>query len=105
MPQRKAELIGIATRMKNMNPKITELPNIEVTVSNDIVKGEMENIRGSIVATLRLNLHNSAITLALKVAEQQEQEKIMTRREQFELMSKQNPAVEQLREIFDLELA
>jgi len=105
MPQRNSKLMGIATRMKNMNPKITELPNVEVTVSNEIVKGEMENIRGSIVATLRMNLHNSAITLTLNVAEQQEQEKVMTRREQFEQMSQQNPAIEQLREAFDLELA
>ena len=104
MPQRNSELMGIATRMKNMNPKITELPHVEVTVSNEMVKGEIENIRGSIVATLRQNLHNSALTLSLKVAEHQ-QEIILSRREQFEEMRRQNPAVEQLREAFDLELA
>ena len=105
MPQRKQELVGIATRMKNMNPVITQLPDVEVTVSNDIVKGEMENIRGSIVATLRLNLHNSGINLTLKVAEQQQQERVLSRKEQFEQMSRQNPAIEKLREVFDLELA
>jgi DNA polymerase-3 subunit gamma/tau len=31
--------------------------------------------------------------------------KILTRREQFEMMSKENPAVEKLRQAFDLELA
>jgi len=102
MPQR---LSGIAARMKNMNPQITELPAVEVVVPNEIVKSEMEQIQGSILATLKLYLHNSAITLSLRVAERQEQARILTRREQFEEMVRQNASVEKLREEFDLELA
>ena len=102
MPQR---LSGIAARMKNMNPTILEMPNVEVVVPNEIIKTEVEQIRGSILATLKLYLHNSAITLTLRVAEQEEKEKILTRREQFELLTSQNPSIEKLREVFDLELA
>ena len=102
MPQK---LSGIAARMKNMNPTILQMPTIEVVVPNEIIKTEMEQIRGSILATLKLYLHNSAITMALRVAEQEEKEKILTRREQFELMTTQNHSVEKLREMFDLELA
>ena len=102
MPQR---LSGIAARMKNMNPVITEMPAVEVMVPNEIIKTEMEGIRGSIVKTLQLYLHNNAVTLTLHVAEQYEQEKVLTRREQFEMMSRQNKSVEILREVFDLELA
>ena len=102
MPQR---LSGIAARMKNMNPVIKTMPAVEVIVPNEIIKTEMDAIKGSIVKTLQLYLHNSAITLSLRVAEQQEQEKILTRREQFEVMSQQNKSVEKLREAFDLELA
>mgnify|MGYP002624220775 CR=1 FL=1 len=102
MPQR---LSGIAARMKNMNPQITSVPNVEVIVPNEIIKTEVEQIRGSILATLKMYLHNSDITLNLRVAERQEQAKILSRREQFELMSQQNPAVEKLRQEFDLELA
>ena len=102
MPQR---LSGIAARMKNMNPTILNLPEVEIVVPNEIIKTEMEQIRGSILATLKLYLHNSSITLSLRVAEQSEKEKILTRREQFELMTSQNPSVEKLREVFDLELA
>ena len=105
MPQRNANLIGIATRMKNMTPVITEVPQVEVVVGNEIVKGELERIQGSIVATLRQNLHNGAITLTLRVAEQQEQQKVLSRREQFKVLCEQNPSVEKLREMFDLELA
>ena len=102
MPQR---LSGIAARMKNMNPVITTMPNVEVIVPNEIIKDEVENIRGSILSTLKLYLHNSDITLTLRVAELKERERILTRREQFEELVKQNPSVEKLREAFDLELA
>ena len=102
MPQ---ELSGIATRMKNMNPVITDFPHIEVIVDNSLVKQEMENFKGRIVKTLHNSLHNSAITLDIRVAEQQERAKILSRREQFELLSKENPAIEKLRQAFDLQLA
>jgi DNA polymerase-3 subunit gamma/tau len=99
------ELYGIATRMKNMNPVIIELPRIEVTVDNALIKQEMDDFRGRIVSTLKQSLQNASITLDIRVAEHQEQAKILSRREQFELMSKENPAIEKLRQAFDLELA
>ena len=102
MPQR---LSGIAARMKNMDPVILQMPAVEVVVPNDIIKGEVESILKNILATLKLYLHNSAITLQLRVARQEEKEVILTRREQFELMTKQNPAIEKLRAEFDLILA
>ena len=98
-------LVGIAQRMKNMTPRISELPAVEVTVGNQLVKDEMERILGSIVNTLKLHLKNSAITLTIHVAEREEQEKMLTRREQFELMVTQNPAIGKLQEVFELELA
>ena len=102
MPQ---HLRGIADRMKNMNPVITAMPAVEVAVPNDIIKTEMEQIKGSILSTLKLHLRNNAITLTIKVVEQGPREKILTRREQFELMATSNPSVEKLREMFDLVLA
>ena len=102
MPQK---LSGIAARMKNMNPVILEPPQIELVVPNEIVRDEMEQIRGNILNTLKLYLHNNAITMTMRVAKKEEREKILTRREQFEWMSSQNPAVEKLREAFDLVLA
>ena len=102
MPQK---FSGIATRMKNMNPTILDFPNLEVVVENQIQLDQMTTIKGSIVNTLKLYLQNKAITLNMRLAERQEQVKILTRREQFEEMSKQNPAVEKLRDMLDLELA
>ena len=102
MPQK---LSGIATRMKNMNPVITEFPKVEVVVDNDLIKQEMEDIHKSIAKTLQIYLHNSQLSLDIRIAERQERVKILTRREQFELLSQKNPAVEKLRQAFDLELA
>ena len=102
MPQK---LSGIAARMKNMNPTITEFPTVEVVVENQLAYEQLEQIKGSIVNTLKLYLHNNAITLDIRMAEHQEQGKLLTRREQFELMEQQNPSVGKLREMFALELA
>ena len=101
MPQK---LSGLAARMKNMNPVILDMPQLEVVVPNEIVKDEMEVIRGSILSTLKLYLHNDDITLAMRVAEKKEH-KILTRKEQYELMASKSPAVERLQKMFDLELA
>ena len=102
MPQK---LSGIATRMKNMNPTITELPHVEVVADNQLALEQMEQIKGSIISTLKLYLHNKDITLTIRLAEQHEHVRILSRREQYELMEKENPSVAKLRELLSLELA
>ena len=105
MSDNKPQLIGIATRMKNMTPQITEFPQVEVTVENELIKQDMEAIQKSILKTLQLHLHNQQITFTIQVSNQKEQTKILSRREQFEEMRKINPAVAKLQQEFDLELA
>ena len=102
MPQK---LSGIASRMKNMNPVITEFPAVEVAVDNQIFLEQMEQIKGSIVNTLKLYLHNKGITLSMRLAELEGKTKVLTRREQYELMEKENPSIAKLRELLSLELA
>ena len=100
-----ATLVGIASRMKNMNPVITEMPKVEVVVGNELIRGEMEKIYGSIVNTLKIHLHNNRLELLIRVDENRENVKVMTRREQFEELTKTYPSVEKLRNLFELELA
>ena len=102
MPQ---EYSGIATRMKNMNPVITEFPQVQVVVDNALIQQQMEDFKGRIVKTLVNSLHNTDITLEITVAEQSERPKLLTRREQFEAMTKENPAIAKLQQDFDLVLA
>jgi len=65
MPQR---LSGIATRMKNFIPIINSYCKLEVEVPNQLVLDSMEEIKQSIVNTLRLKLRNKKLTLNLYVA-------------------------------------
>ena len=102
MPQK---LSGIATRMKNMTPHITELPHVEVEVDNQLAMDQMEQIKGSIVNTLKLYLHNNAITLTIRVVEHTGAVRVLSRREQYEQMEQENPALKKLRAMLDLELA
>lgn len=99
------EFSGLAARMKNMQPNITDFPNVEVLAENQLVLEQLSDIRNKIATTLRIYLHNSFIELSVRLAEQKEQAKILTRREQFEEMKKNNPALEKLRQLMDLELA
>ncbi len=102
MPQ---NLSGIATRMKNLNPTITNFPNVELVVENQLAMTQIEEIKGNIISTLKHYLHNKAITLTIRIAEHSEEMKVLTRREQYELMEKENPSIAKLRELLNLELA
>ena len=88
-----------------MNPVITEFPAVEVAVDNQIAMEQMEEIKGSIVSTLKLYLHNKGITLSMRLAEHEGKERVLSRREQYELMEKENPSIAKLRELLSLELA
>jgi DNA polymerase-3 subunit gamma/tau len=105
MSDNQPQLIGIATRMKNMNPQLTEFPHVEITVENELIKQDIEAIQKSILKTLQLHLHNQQITFTILVSDQKEPTKILSRREQFEEMRKTNPAIAKLQQVLDLELA
>ena len=102
MPQ---QFSGIATRMKNMSPVITDYPAVEIVVENQLALEQMQQIKGKILNTLKLHLRNDAITLTMRQAEHHEAGKILTRREQYEQMVKENPSIAKLRDLLDLQLA
>jgi DNA polymerase-3 subunit gamma/tau len=102
MPQ---QFSGIATRMKNMSPVITDYPAVEIVVENQLALEQMQQIKGKILNTLKLHLRNDAIMLTMRQAEHHEAGKILTRREQYEQMVKENPSIAKLRDILDLQLA
>lgn len=96
---------GIANRMKNMNPTITDFPNLEVVVDNQLIYDQMQAVRGSVVKTLQIYLHNPRITLTIRVDDSDKPIKVLTRKEQFEEMGNKNPAIKQLRDLLGLDLA
>ena len=97
--------VGVASRMKNMCPKITVFPNVEVIADNQLILEQMEAIKVNILKTLRIYLRNNAIQLSFKLTNKKDEVKILSRKEQFEQMAEKNKLVDTLRELFGLELA
>ena len=102
MPQ---EMIAIATRMKNMSPRITQFPNIEVLADNEIVLEEVNNIKKRIEGGLAKYLHNGQLQLHIRLAKVEEMKRILSKKEIYENMLKANPAIDKLRDALGLELA
>lgn len=101
MPQ---AMTGIATRMKNMTPAITSFPDIEVVVDNQILLDDITKIKGRIRNTLAIALKNSAITLNIRLAKPEEVKRILTNKERFDELKRDNKAFEKLSEMLNLEL-
>lgn len=97
-------LTAIATRMKNIVPHIVEMPNVEVLAENEIMLGQLMQIKGSIINTMKRDLHNSSIKLTIRLTEQHEKIRFLSDAEMFEDMCTKNPAIAKLREVFELEL-
>jgi DNA polymerase-3 subunit gamma/tau len=99
------KLRGMASRMKNLNPVITEYPNIEVIVESKMLLDEMNEVRNRIRVTLAHNLHNSDINFNIRLAEQEEIKPQMSRREILTHLQQENAAVNRLTTALGLELA
>jgi DNA polymerase-3 subunit gamma/tau len=101
MPQ---QMAGMAARMKNMTPTITTFPQIEVVIDNEILLKQMTAIQRRIRNTMAQSLHNSDITLSLRLAKADEVKKILNNRELLEDMRTKNPALDKLLNELEMEL-
>ena len=99
------EETAIAQRMKVIQPKLQKDARFEVLVDNDQVKFYMEQIARRIETHMRKQLHNRNITMTVRVAEPTEVTRITSKPQQYQAMSKRNPALQKLKETFGLELA
>lgn len=75
--------------MKNMKPKISSFPDIEIVVDNQILLDQVSEIKGRIRATLAKVLHNGGININLRLAEAEEISRRMTKKEVFDELMKQ----------------
>lgn len=99
------EMTALAQRMKNVQVKITTLPNIEVLVDNKLLLDEIEGIKGRIRASLAATLHNGHINISTRLARQEERTRILSLREILDKMQKDNEAVAMLTNLLKLEMA
>ena len=99
------DMTALAQRMKNVQVKITTLPNIEVLVDNKLLLDEIEGIKGRIRASLAATLHNGHINISTRLARQEERTRILSPREILDKMQKDNEAVAMLTNLLKLEMA
>lgn len=102
MPQ---QYIAIASRMKNLMPRISEFPEVEIIVDNQDILYNINALNGRIRSTLQRGLHNGKITLNIRLAKAEEFKKIPSRAEQLANLSETYPAFGKLRDALGLELA
>ena len=94
-----------AARMMNIAPKLLNDTTFEVGVDNNMVEKYMNQLLPRIQAYLRDRLHNRKITMTVRVLEAKEVVRAYSHVERFQLMSKKNPKLLMLKEVFGLELA
>ena len=86
MPQK---MVGLASRMKNMQPRIANFPDIEVLVDNQMLLDQVNEIKGRIRVTLAKALHNGGVTLTLRLAEAEEISRRKTKKEVYDELMQQ----------------
>ena len=102
MPQK---MKAMAMRMKNMKLHITTLPNIEVVVDNQILLTQMNEILARLEVTMAQDLKNKDVKIALRLAKKEELKPILTDREIFAKLLKNNHSLATLKEALKLELS
>jgi len=99
------QYIAIASRMKNLMPRISEFPKIDIIVDSQDMLYNINILQGRIRSTLQRGLHNGQITLSIRLAKAEEFKKIPSRAEQLANLSETYPAFGKLRDALGLELA
>ena len=99
------KMLALAQRLKNLSPRITDYPNIELVVDNQILLKQVNEIQGRIRVTMANALKNSSIEFLPRLAKGEEARRILTKPELLELMGKENPAIMKLKNSLKLELA
>ena len=94
-----------AARMMNMAPKLLNDTIFEIGVDNEMVAKYMIQLTPAIQNYLREHLHNRKITMTVRILEAKEVTRAYSHVERFKLMSKKNPKLLKLKEIFGLELS
>lgn len=102
MPQK---MKAMAMRMKNMKLHITTLPNIEVVVDNQILLTQMNEILARLEVTMAQDLKNKDVKISLRLAKKEELKPILTDREIFAKLLKNNHSLATLKEALKLELS
>ena len=94
----------IASNLNADQPKLLDHFVIGITLPNDTMKKEVERAQSGVLDYLKAKLNNHSITLKVSVLETMDTKYAFTPEEKYEKIRSKNPAVDVLRQSFDLDL-
>ena len=94
----------IASNLNADQPKLLDNFVIDITLPNDTMKKEVERAQSGVLDYLKAKLNNHSITLKVSVLETMDTKYAFTPEEKYEKIRSKNPAVDVLRQSFDLDL-
>ena len=95
---------ALATRMKNIIPKITTYPAVEAVIENHLLLEDVMNMKKRILATLQRDLNNGEIVFECRQAERGEIKPTLTKPQAFKKLQEDHSAIASLVKEFKLEL-
>lgn len=98
------QFIGLATSMKNVVPKISDYPNIDLVVTNSVLMEQIKNIVGRIRVTLAQRLHNGSLTINVRLAKDTEVKHTLSKGQLYEKLRNESSVLRLLIEELDLTL-
>ena len=93
-----------AARMMNIKPTLLEGTSYEILVDNEMVSNSMKKLLPNILNYLCEQLHNREVGITIRVSEAHEVVRAYNQTERFQLMSKRNPYLLKLTQVFNLTL-
>ena len=94
----------IASNLNADQPKLLDNFVIGITLPNDTMKKEVEKAQSGVLDYLKSKLNNHSISLEVSVLETMDTKYAFTPEEKYEKIRSKNPAVDVLRQSFDLDL-
>jgi DNA polymerase-3 subunit gamma/tau len=101
---KKKKKINLATSLTARKPEQEDANTISFKVQNQVQADEINAIKMDFLAHLRSTLKNTELQLKLIVDEKETERKPYTGEEKFQRLSEKNPALNKLRQSFNLEI-
>lgn len=98
------EQIALSQRMRAMRLTLHEGTHAEGIVENDIIAKEFNALLPQLQEHLRARLRNSRFTLSFHVSAPTEKTRAYSKVERYQLMAQKNSALQELQQVFGLEL-
>ena len=96
------EKIHLKNTLISCKPELKESFTFEVSVYNPSQRDEISDSSVNILGYLCNKLNNTHIKMDIRIVEKEEKEMIYTISEKYAYLSKKNPNIEKLKDIFNL---